>query len=154
MDESHVPAAPTGDDMTTLLAADRHAVAPDGSDVRVLLRIAEHGSMAHFELAPGETSVPIRHRTVSEIWYVLGGRGAMWRRDAASGGGETELRAGTCLTNPLGTEFQFRCFGHEPLQAIGVTMPPWPLADDPGEPIRATEHWVPTVAPGPGLVAE
>ena len=63
----------------TLRVADAPlVVAPDGSDVRVLLRLAD-GSMAHFELAPGRVSRAVEHRTVSEIWYVVAGRGEMWR---------------------------------------------------------------------------
>ena len=87
----------------------RDAVAPDGSDVRVLLRLAG-GSMAHFELAPRRTSTAVTHRSVEEIWFVLSGRGEMWRRQ-----GEHEaivtLEAGVCLTIPLGTHFQFRALG-------------------------------------------
>ena len=48
------------------------AVAPDGSDVRVLLRLGA-GSMAHFELAAGRVSRAVAHRAVDELWYVLGG---------------------------------------------------------------------------------
>jgi mannose-6-phosphate isomerase-like protein (cupin superfamily) len=62
------------------LPVNRDAVAPDGSDVRVLLALTA-GSMAHFELAPGETSRAVCHRTVEEIWFFLGGRGEMWRRE-------------------------------------------------------------------------
>jgi mannose-6-phosphate isomerase-like protein (cupin superfamily) len=36
------------------------------------------------------------------------------------------VEAGVCLTIPVGTHFQFRSFGSEPLAAIGITMPPWP----------------------------
>ena len=100
------------------------AIAPDGSNVRVLLELAA-GSMAHFELAPGETSGAVTHRTVEEIWYFLSGCGEMWRRQ-----GQSEkvipVHAGICITIPLGTHFQFRAFGDEPLAAIAVTMPPWP----------------------------
>ena len=39
-------------------------VAPDGSDVRILLK-TPRGSMAHFELAAGRASDPIRHRAVA-----------------------------------------------------------------------------------------
>jgi hypothetical protein len=39
------------------------AVAPDGSDVRVLLRLSR-GSMAHFELGAGRVSRAVAHRTV------------------------------------------------------------------------------------------
>jgi mannose-6-phosphate isomerase-like protein (cupin superfamily) len=103
-------------------------IAPDGSDVRVLLRTG-NGSMAHFELAAGRASAPIRHRSVEEIWYVLSGSGEMWRRQD-----EREevvaLLPGTCVTVPAGTHFQFRAAGATPLSAVGVTMPPWPGPDE------------------------
>jgi mannose-6-phosphate isomerase-like protein (cupin superfamily) len=36
-----------------------------------------------------------------------------------------------CLTIPLGTRFQFRADANgEPLTVVGVTMPPWPDADE------------------------
>ena len=109
---------------TKRLPVSRDDVAPDGSDVRVLLAL-ERGGLAHFELGPGRTSGAIAHRTVEEIWFVLGGRGEMWRKQ-----GEQEqiirMEAGVCLTIPVGTQFQFRSFGYEPLTALAVTMPPWP----------------------------
>ncbi len=55
------------------------AVASDGLDVRVLLGLTG-GWMAHFELAPGQTSTAVTHRTVEEIWSFLSGRGEMWRK--------------------------------------------------------------------------
>jgi hypothetical protein len=48
------------------LPAQPDAVAPDGSDVRVLLGVSG-GGLAHFELAPGETSTAVRHRTVEAV---------------------------------------------------------------------------------------
>lgn len=99
-------------------------IAPDGSDVRVLAR-TERGGMAHFELAPGRVSDAIHHRTVDEIWFVLSGRGEIWRKQ-----GEREeivaLEPGVSLTIPVGTHFQFRAIGDSALQAVGVTVPPWP----------------------------
>jgi mannose-6-phosphate isomerase-like protein (cupin superfamily) len=118
------------------------AVAPDGSDVRVLLRLAG-GSMAHFELAAGRTSAAVRHRTVEEIWYVLSGTGRMWRRDDAREE-VVDLVPGTCLTIPLGTAFQFRADGDGPLAAVGVTMPPWP---GDGEAVPVAGPW--PAGPGP-----
>ncbi len=112
--------------------------APDGSDVRVLLGL-KGGTAAHFELAPGLTSQAVAHRTVEEIWYFVSGRGEMWR----SQGGVEETVAvgpGVCLTIPLGTRFQFRSFGPEPLAAVGVTMPPWPGA---GEAVAVEGRWAP-----------
>lgn len=113
---------------TTTLPADPTVTAPDGSDVRVLLRLSG-GSMAHFQLAAGAVSKAVRHRTVEEIWYVLGGRGQMWRRQ-----GEREetvdLAPGTCVTIPAGTAFQFRAGQDGPLAAVAITMPPWPGEDE------------------------
>jgi len=103
-------------------------VAPDGSDVRVLLRTSR-GSMAHFELAAGKASDPIRHRSVDEIWYVLSGSGEMWRRYGAREE-VVALEPATCVTIPVGTHFQFRAGPSAPLVAVGVTMPPWPGNDE------------------------
>ena len=125
---------------TRRLARTRDAVAPDGSDVRVLLQL-HGGSMAHFELAPRQTSTAMTHRSVEEIWFVLAGHGEMWRRQ-----GEREeivpLEAGVCLTIPRGTHFQFRALGEAPLAAVGVTMPPWPGE---GEAMVVPGPWTPTV---------
>ncbi len=119
------------------------ATAPDGTDVRPLLQL-QAGSFAHFELAPGQTSKAVTHRTVEEIWYVLGGRGEMWRK---SGDHEeiVPVDAGVCLTIPLGTSFQFRSFGSEPLAVVAVTMPPWP---GPDEAYEVEGRWAPTIPAG------
>jgi len=114
--------------------------APDGSDVRILLGL-KGGGMAHFALAAGQTSQAVAHRTVEEIWYVVGGCGEMWREQ--DGREETvALAPGVCLTIPLGTRFQFRSFGSGPLEAVAVTLPPWPGE---GEAVPATGRWTPTV---------
>jgi mannose-6-phosphate isomerase-like protein (cupin superfamily) len=113
---------------TKRLPADPDVAAPDGSLVRVLLRL-DGGSMAHFELAPGLASIPVAHHTVEELWYVLGGSGEMWRRDD-SGEEVVSIEPGVCLSIPLGTAFQFRNTGSEPLTAVAITMPPWPGEDE------------------------
>jgi mannose-6-phosphate isomerase-like protein (cupin superfamily) len=99
-------------------------IAPDGSTVRVLLATAA-GSMARFELEPGHTSRAVRHRTVDELWYVIAGRGEIWRSCDGTDAID-ELATGICLAIPRGTAFQFRALGEEPLIVIGTTMPPWP----------------------------
>jgi mannose-6-phosphate isomerase-like protein (cupin superfamily) len=125
---------------TRRLPLDRDAVAPDGSDVRVLLQLAG-GSMAHFELAPRQTSAAVTHRTVDEIWFVLAGRGEMWRRQDEHED-VVALETGVCLTIPRGTHFQFRALGEAPLAAVGVTMPPWPGE---GEAVVVAGPWTRTV---------
>jgi mannose-6-phosphate isomerase-like protein (cupin superfamily) len=115
-------------------------LAPDGSEVRILCQTGR-GSMAHFTLAPGAIAKAVAHRTIDEVWYVISGRGRMWRRH-----GEraeiVEMRAGLSLTIPQGTHFQFRADGDAPLTAIGVAMPPWPGED---EAYVVKGPWQPTV---------
>lgn len=125
---------------TKLMNPARDSVAPDGSDVRKLLR-RKAGSLAHFQLAPGKTSIAVTHRTIEEIWFFLSGRGQMWRKL----GEQTEVvdvSANVCLTIPLGTHFQFRSFGPEPLAAIGAQLPPWP---GDGEAVVVDGIWPPSV---------
>ena len=100
------------------------AIAPDGSEVRLLAAVPR-GSMAHFTLPPGAVTRPVAHHTVEEVWFFVSGRGRMWRRIA---GEETtvEVSAGVSINIPTGAAFQFRCDGDEPLKIVGVTMPPWP----------------------------
>jgi mannose-6-phosphate isomerase-like protein (cupin superfamily) len=126
---------------TKRLPTRRDAVAPDGSDVRVLLGLSR-GSMAHFQLSPGQTSRAVTHRTVEEIWFFLAGRGEMWRRQDGQPETIVPVESGVCLTIPLGTHFQFRSLGTEPLAALGVTMPPWPGE---GEAVIVQGRWEPTV---------
>lgn len=104
------------------------AIAPDGSEVRILCA-ASRGSMALFTLPSGMVSKAVAHRSVEEIWYITRGSGRMWRRDAT----REEIVAigpGMSLAIPAGTRFQFRADGDEAITAMGVTMPPWPGADE------------------------
>jgi mannose-6-phosphate isomerase-like protein (cupin superfamily) len=110
--------------LTVSLAEPPDAVAPDGSEVRILAH-SPRGTMAHFTLRPGQVSKAIAHRTIEEIWFVVSGSGEMWRSDG-SADEVTELRAGVSLTIMPGTRFQFRAIGDAPLTAVGVAMPPWP----------------------------
>ena len=119
------------------------AVAPDGTAVRLLLSLAG-GSMAHFELPAGAVSHAVTHRTVEEIWFVIEGRGSIWRRQ---NGVEAidPLAPGASLTIPLGTAFQFRAEGGAPLAFVAITMPPWPGMDE-AQPVAGP--WAPTVEAG------
>lgn len=103
-------------------------VAPDGSLVRVLVR-STGGSMARFSLPPFAVSHAVVHRTVDEVWSSLCGQGRMWLRN-----GDTAsilvVVPGLSVAIPVGTSFQFRSDSAQPLQAVGVTMPPWPGDDE------------------------
>jgi len=110
---------------TKPIAEEAEALASDGSDVR-LLAASTRGSMAHFELAPEQVSRAMMHQSVEELWFITAGEGEMWRKL-----GEveevTELYAGLSLSIPVGAHFQFRnTDDEEPLEAVAVTMPPWP----------------------------
>ena len=125
---------------TSRLSRERDLVATDGSDVRILQSLSG-GALAHFTLAPGHTSTAIVHRTVEEIWFFVSGRGEMWRKQE----GREEVvpvEAGVCVTIPLGTRFQFRSLGVEPLVALAATLPPWP---GDGEAVVVPGMWAPTV---------
>jgi len=124
---------------TKSLPSQRDTVAPDGSDVRLLVGLKK-GSMIHFELAPNRTSRAVTHRTVDEIWYFVAGRGQVWRKQNGHAA-VVDVYPGVSLTIPLGTQFQFRSFGYEPLAAIAVTMPPWPGE---GEGIIVKGEWEPS----------
>jgi mannose-6-phosphate isomerase-like protein (cupin superfamily) len=136
------PAAPNVEAAfaTRRIAAAPDAIAPDGSEVRLLCATAR-GSMAVFTLAPGAVSRAVAHRTVEEIWRVVAGSGRLWRQ---LGGEEavTDLIPGTSVTLPAGARFQFRCDGEAPLSIVGVTMPPWP---GDGEAYAVDGLWAPTV---------
>ena len=121
--------APAEQGFATLAAAQALTVtAPDGSRVQVLLSL-QGSSMATFTLQPWQVSAAVTHRSVEELWYVVAGRGRMWRRDALHEA-IVALEPGLCLSVPLGTAFQFRCDGDAPLVAVAVTMPPWPGEDE------------------------
>ena len=125
---------------TKIASAAPDVIAPDGAEVRVLCA-TPRGSMAVFALAPGAVAKAVAHRTIEEIWYVTSGQGRMWRK---SGEREdiTELVPGVSLSIRAGTHFQFRSDGAEPLEAVAVTMPPWP-GDDEAYLVEGT--WHPTV---------
>ena len=123
-----------------MLPEEGDVIAPDGSLIRLLVSTGR-GSMVHCELPAGATSLAVTHRTVEEVWYVLAGHGELWRRTDDEERVDV-LIAGLSCDIPLGTRFQFRNTGHQALQILIVTMPPWPGYD---EAVRVPDHWpVPT----------
>lgn len=114
--------------VTRLLPQEPDIIAPDGSEVRILAAAAR-GSMAQFTLPPEAVSKAVAHHTVEEVWLVIRGKGRMWRRMGADEQ-IVELSPGVSLVIPAGAHFQFRNDGLQPLDCVGVTMPPWPGMDE------------------------
>ncbi|MDP6352387.1 MAG: cupin domain-containing protein [Alphaproteobacteria bacterium] len=115
---------------------DDFVLAPDGSEVRPLLDLGR-GGLGHCQLPPGAVSLAVRHKTIEEIWYVIDGRGQLWRK-LAEFEEVVDLAPGVCVTIPTGAHFQFRGRGDKALTFIMATMPPWPGAD---EAVRVPDHW-------------
>lgn len=120
--------APKNSFETKQIAAAPDAIAPDGSEVRVLCGLSR-GGLAMFSLPPRAVSRAVAHRTIEEVWYIVSGYGRMWRK---LGEQEeiVELSPGVSLSIPVGTQFQFRCDSLDPLTVLGATMPPWPGPDE------------------------
>ena len=119
------------------------ARSPAGAEIRFLME-GDRGNLIHATVAPGQVNRATVHATVSEIWHVVSGRGELWRRDGGEEG-TTVLAAGVSVDIPVGTPFQYRCTGPEPLKFLCVTMPPWP-GDH--EATHVEGLWEPTVADG------
>ena len=119
---------------------------PAGAMIRFLME-GTTGGMIHSTVPPDQVNRATVHATVSEFWFVLSGEGRIWRRDA-SGEEITNLRSGVSIDIAVGTAFQYRCDGDEPLRFICVTMPPWlgaheaTIIEGPWQP-NAPEGWPP-----------
>jgi len=98
------------------------------------------GSVAHCLLPAGRTSACVRHRKVTEIWFVTGGHGALWRKPASGDGWEVPLRYGVCVDIDAGEAFQFCSTGIEPLSMVILTMPSWPGSDE-AQPAAGDGRW-------------
>lgn len=118
------------------------AKSPAGADIRFIMD-GPTGNMIHSTVPPGQTNRATVHKTVSEFWYVLEGDGEIWRRDEAEER-ITRLVPGVSIDIPVGTAFQYRNVGSEPLKFICITMPPWP-GDH--EASHLDGAWTPTVGP-------
>ena len=116
---------------------------PAGADIRYLIE-GDTGNMIHSTVPPGQVNRATVHATVSEFWHVLSGEGRIWRRDGMREE-TTDLRSGVTIDIPVGTAFQYRCTGEEPLQFLCVSMPRWP-GDTEATVVEGP--WTPTVPEG------
>ena len=110
--------------------------APDGSEIRLLAddgNGAGKSSTVEVALAPGQVSRPVYHRTVEETWYILAGRGRVWRcpPDAyAALVAAVEVGPGDVLVIPTGWRFQFAAGPDGELRFLCHTTPAWPGEDE------------------------
>ena len=124
----------------TQLPAVPDAKSPAGADIRFIMD-GTTGNMIHGTVPPGQINRATVHSTVSEFWYVLEGNGQIWRKDGTEER-VTSLVPGVSIDIPVGTAFQYRNIGSQPLKFICITMPPWP-GDHEAAPQDGA--WVPTV---------
>jgi mannose-6-phosphate isomerase-like protein (cupin superfamily) len=125
---------------TVLLPSAPDRRSPAGADVRLLLGDVR-GGIIHSTVPPHQINRAMVHATVSELWYVMAGRGEIWRRNTSESS-VTVLRPGTAVDIPVGTEFQYRNTSDADLVFLCVTMPPWPGAS---EATQVPGVWDPTV---------
>lgn len=91
---------------TTNIPTDYQHRSPAGAEVRLLMN--NHlGGMAHCTLKEGAISKAIYHNTVYEFWFILSGKGAIWRKTDQEES-VSPLQAGVSIDIPLGTHFQYR----------------------------------------------
>jgi len=114
-------------------AREPDAIAPDGSEIRLLAAAAQgatRASLCEVRLAPGAVSRPVYHRTVEEIWHVVSGRGQVWRCPPGGRAEAIDVAPGDTLVIPIGWRFQFRAYADAALGFLCYTAPPWPGADE------------------------
>jgi mannose-6-phosphate isomerase-like protein (cupin superfamily) len=126
---------------TKTLPSEHDYLAPDGSEIRLLLDLdSKKGGLAHCVIPAGHVSVAHRHNTVGEIWYCIQGLGQVWRKSVGERpeGEVVDVSPGRCLTIEAGEHFQSRNTGAEPLTLIIATIPSWP---GPEEAEEVEGHW-------------
>ena len=112
------------------------AMAPDGSEIRFLVaarQAATLSSVVEVTLPAGQVSRPVYHRTVEEVWYILEGRGQVWRcppNVAVAAYLPMNVVPGDSLVIPTGWRFQFSAGPDGSLRFLCFTTPPWPGGDE------------------------
>lgn len=112
---------------TVIIPKDYQHTSPAGAEVRLLMN-NPHGGMAHCTLKANTISKPVTHKSVSEFWYVLSGKGQIWRKNHEKEE-ITDLTPGISIDILLGTCFQYRS-DQTDLVFICITMPPWSGSDE------------------------
>jgi mannose-6-phosphate isomerase-like protein (cupin superfamily) len=109
---------------TITLPTQPDARSPAGAEIRYLVA-GETGNIIHSTVPAHQINKATVHATVHEFWYILEGRGEIWRDDSVESR-VTALFPGTSIDIPKGTRFQYRNVSGEDLKFICIAMPPWP----------------------------
>ena len=109
---------------TTTLPDRPDAKSPAGADIRFMMD-GETGNMIHSTVPPHQVNRATVHATVTEFWYILEGRGEIWRDNGVESG-VTLLVPGTSIDIVAGTAFQYRNVSDQELKFTCIAMPPWP----------------------------
>ena len=105
------------------LPAEPTQISPGGkTEIRMLPNLPS-GEVTHAHLARQEISTPAYLDGHDEFFYVLAGRGEIWRKDDDVEE-VVELRPQRCVSIPDGILFQYRSL-HEPLVFLVVVAPRW-----------------------------
>ena len=108
----------------TVLSPNPDAKSPAGADIRYIMD-GTTGNMIHSTVKAKQVNRATVHATVSEFWFVLEGRGEIWRKNKNQEK-ITALEVGTSIDIPAGTVFQYKNVGDNDLKFICIAMPPWP----------------------------
>jgi mannose-6-phosphate isomerase-like protein (cupin superfamily) len=109
---------------TSQLPALPDAKSPAGAEIRFLMD-GKTGNMIHSTVPARQVNRATRHATVSEFWYVLEGRGEIWRDDGVESC-VVQLVPGVSIDIPAGTAFQYRNVSDVGRKFSCSAMPPWP----------------------------
>jgi mannose-6-phosphate isomerase-like protein (cupin superfamily) len=121
----------TDDDFETITLPElAEAKLPAGADIRFLI-VGEKGTIIHCTVPGLQVSKATYHAKVTEFWYVLEGRGEIWRDN----GVETDvtvLAPDTSIDIPPGTAYQYRNVNVIDLKFVCIIIPPLPgdISDD------------------------
>ena len=111
--------------MKTITLPDQpDAKSPAGAEIRFIMD-GDTGNMIHSTVPPHQINKATIHQTVNEYWYILEGRGEIWR-DNGSESSVTLLIPGTSIDIQPGTSFQYRNISDDELKFICIATPPWP----------------------------
>ncbi len=114
------------------LLACKEIVAGDETRLREILNpehdmrdLRLHYSLAHAIVRPGQTTLPHRLKTSSEVYYILQGRGVMTIDDES-----LNVGPGDTVYIPPDSVQYIKNIGNEDLAFLCIVSPPWRETDE------------------------